>query len=253
MDPIRIFVGGTGEHDLPTRVLEHSIRRRMADPDRLRFVRLWDSAVEIPVPKSPQNRGRTTFSFQRFIIPEECGFTGRAIYLDSDMIVLADIAELFDSPFPEGVKVLSTADNWQTAVLLIDCSVGWRVGDLIDSLDRGDCTYQQLMNCRTPALSGGFARTLHAGWNHGDYMNSETRLLHFTAMATQPWLRAGHPFSRTWERELSSALEAGVITPGDVWRSIDEKWVRPTLGRLVDPTYAGTDAEFVPPHERGRQ
>ena len=39
----------------------------------------------------------TEFSLYRFLIPELCGHVGKAIWLDSDMVCLADIGELFDT------------------------------------------------------------------------------------------------------------------------------------------------------------
>jgi hypothetical protein len=38
--------------------------------------------------------GSNTFTYARFLVPWRCGFRGRAIFLDGDMIVRADIAEL---------------------------------------------------------------------------------------------------------------------------------------------------------------
>ena len=42
-----------------------------------------------------QRDGTQAFTYSRFLVPEMCGFKGRAIYLDaSDMLMLDDIAEL---------------------------------------------------------------------------------------------------------------------------------------------------------------
>jgi hypothetical protein len=250
VDPIRVFVGGTAEHDLPTRVLEHSIRSRMANPERLELRRLWDSTIPIPVPAAPQNRGRTTFSFHRFLIPEECGFEGKAIYLDSDMIVFGDIAELFDRPFPPGVKVMSTIDTWQTAVLLIDNSIGWRVADIVAKLDAKELGYQQVMNLLFEAQMGRFARTIPACWNSQDRSDDATKLLHFTAMNLQPWLTRDHHLAKVWEAELRAALEAGSVTHDQVKESLDKHWVRPSLAAIIGQTAQYYDSDFTFPHNR---
>jgi hypothetical protein len=250
MEPIRVFVGGTAEHDLPTRVLEHSIRSRMANPERLELRRLWDSTIPIPVPAAPQNRGRTTFSFHRFLIPEECGFTGKAIYLDSDMIVFGDIAELFDRDFPAGVKVMSTIDTWQTAVLLIDNTIGWRVADIVARLDAKELGYQHTMNLLFEAQMGRFARTIPAAWNHQDHKDETTKLLHFTAMNIQPWLTREHHLAKVWEAELRSALAAGAITLQHVAESLSNDWVRPSLAEVIGRKPAYFDSDFTFPHHR---
>ncbi len=53
------------------------------------------------MPKDEPNRGRTGFSFSRFQIPKLAGYKGRALYLDADMQVFGDIAELWDIPFDD--------------------------------------------------------------------------------------------------------------------------------------------------------
>jgi len=40
-------------------------------------------------------RGLTEFTFSRFLVPYLCGFQGTALFLDADMVVTRDIAELF--------------------------------------------------------------------------------------------------------------------------------------------------------------
>ena len=56
---------------------------------------LHEATIPIPTPATPANRPRTPFSFQRFLIPELCGFKGRGIYVDSDMQVFEDIRGLW--------------------------------------------------------------------------------------------------------------------------------------------------------------
>jgi hypothetical protein len=38
--------------------------------------------------------GSNTFTYERFLVPHRCGFSGIAIFLDGDMLVRSDIAEL---------------------------------------------------------------------------------------------------------------------------------------------------------------
>ena len=71
-------------------------------------------------------RNETEFSPYRFVIPEVCDHQGRAIYLDSDMICLADIGELFDAPMGGcdflGKEGASGPGRWALSLLLIDGS-----------------------------------------------------------------------------------------------------------------------------------
>lgn len=42
-----------------------------------------------------KRRGLTEFTFSRFLVPYLCDFKGTALFLDADMVVTSDIAELF--------------------------------------------------------------------------------------------------------------------------------------------------------------
>ena len=43
----------------------------------------------------------TEFSNYRWFIPQLCNFEGRAVWLDSDMVCLEDIAHFFDTDMDE--------------------------------------------------------------------------------------------------------------------------------------------------------
>lgn len=75
-----------------------------------------------PIEEAWSGRGwATPFSCFRFAIPQICGFDGRAIYLDADMLVLGDIQELWRMDIGDyGMRCISTS---RTDVALIDC--GW--------------------------------------------------------------------------------------------------------------------------------
>lgn len=239
---IRVFVGGTAEHVLPARVLEYSIRRRTSRPVEVSL--LWDSAIPIPDVTKEGNRPRTSFSFQRFLIPEICGFKGKGIYLDSDMVVLGDIGDLWDHPFPAHHRVQVTPK--QSAVMMVDNAVGWRIATLVAELNAGTRSYASLMG-----LSGfGTAPSLPGTWNSRDVLCARCRLIHYTNMRTQPWLRAGHRYGAIWEAELLSAIADGVIAPEEVWDAVQRGDVRPSLAGLVNRAPPGPDELYVFPNDR---
>jgi hypothetical protein len=249
-EPIRIFVGGCAEHWLPTKVLEYSILRRTHR--QFEFGRLWDCPLECPIPIDPDNRPATSFSLQRFLIPELCNFEGKGIYLDSDMIVWGDISELWETPFQNGTKVLAPP-GWQSAVMLWDCTYQVKVAELVTEMDSGKRTYSQLMK-----LKGleGVSRTIDPNWNCMDrpdlkgMISPGSRLLHYTDMKHQPWLKAGHPAEEVWVRELKAALRAGHITREDILREVNLRNVRPSLALLVGAEPSGSDEKFVFPNDR---
>lgn len=249
-DTIRVFVGGQTEHRLCFQVLKHSIHTRTQSPCDMQLI--CDLMPQLPEPASKKNRPATSFSLQRFAIPELCGFEGRGIYLDSDMLVRADIRELWETPFPAGARVLAPP-GWQTAVLLWDAAYRVTVAKMVRDFDNGTRDYRTAMNGKGLKL----ARAISPLWNCTDRYNEvETpgaRLIHFTDMRRQPWLRAGHPHESLWMLELEDALFAGTVTKADVMREIELKNVRPSLAEIVGetPTYADSDFQF--PNDRRRR
>lgn len=247
-ETIRLFVGGQREHELPFQVLKHSILRHTNSTVEIRLI--GDIHPNLPIPESRSNRPATSFSLQRFAVPELCEFQSKGIYLDSDIIVRGDIADLWNSPFPKGSTV-QACPGWQTAVLLWDCSCRITVAGLVAEMDAGRRSYKTLMNCKGLP---GVSRSLDERWNcmdrYGEMGRPDAKLLHFTRMATQPWLRAGHPFEAVWIAELQSALAANLIRPLDVLREIDLRHVRPSLAKVVGEVAPYNDEQFVPPNDR---
>lgn len=243
---IRVFVGGQTEHRLCFAVLKHSILRHTQSPVEVKLI--CDLMPKLQEPQSKKNRPATSFSLQRFAIPELCGFEGRGIYLDSDMIVRADIRELWELPFPKGSRVLAPP-GWQTSVLLWDCAYRVTIAKLVRDMDAGTRGYAQVMNAKGLKV----ARTIPGEWNRMDRYHEmgdpHARLLHYTSMNTQPWLYAGHTHEVFWRQELDSALGAGAITKDDVMVEIARRHVRPSLATVVGQVPPYPDSEFVFPND----
>lgn len=240
--PIRIYVGATEAQDLPVRVLEHSIRRRT--PMDVQVTPLYRTGIAIPEPRDAANRGRTPFSFQRFLIPEAAGFQGRAIYLDSDMLVFEDITPLWQQHFGgaelAGIRTEATDATARFSVLLLDCErLRWTIGDIVSGLDAQQFTYEQLLYQMNwgPRVEG----LLDPRWNRLDtYHAGDTALLHYTDVHRQPWVSTEHPLGYLWMRELFEALENGFITEEEIDRAVKAGHVRPSLAwqvreRIEDP------------------
>lgn len=147
-NPIRVFVGcaAGGEDAESCAVLDYTLRRYASRTVELTWMHLgagpaftgWNTAG-----------WATPFSGLRWGIPHACGFEGRAIYMDSDMIVRADIAGLWDQAIPPGALGLvkgpldllhgaqaageaggsakKGAAKLRTCVMLMDCAAfaGW--------------------------------------------------------------------------------------------------------------------------------
>jgi hypothetical protein len=194
-------------------------------------------------------RAYTTFSFQRFTIPELQGYSGRAIYLDSDMIVYRDIQQLWTMPF-EGAQILGVPRlergplSSQFSVLVLDCAaLSWNVREIVAALDRGEFTYRRLMDecCVAERVS----TSIPSSWNSLErYRPGETALLHYTRVETQPWLSTANPLGSLWCQLLFEALDEGAITAALVREHIAKGHVRPSLSWQIDRRVA--DAREIP-------
>ena len=231
-ETIQVFCGGDRSQWLPFQVLAHSIRRHTA---RTVDIRVIDNGVA-PMPADPRVAPYTEFSFARFAIPALRGYAGRAVYMDSDMLVFADIGELWDTPMAGATVAIEISSRQQTdrgkhaAVMLLDCAaLDWNVERIVAGLGR-DYDYNALMAI-DPLLKGGQMRELIAsGWNDLDMYRAElTRNLHYTEIRTQPWVFAAHPQGQLWIDEVALMLESGALSPGDLEEEVRLGHARPSL------------------------
>ena len=101
MNP-RIFIGYDSNEPVALHVLAHSIITRASRPV---------SITPIVLSQTPLTRPRdqfqsTEFSFSRFLVPWMCDYKGKAVFMDSDMLCLTDICELWDMPMDRTVAVV---------------------------------------------------------------------------------------------------------------------------------------------------
>jgi hypothetical protein len=231
---INVFVGSTPSEWLPLKVLEYSIKKNTST--RVTVHSLGEAGVEIPLPKDASNRARTNFSFQRFLIPELMGNQGKAIYLDSDMIVFRDIKQLFDEDV-EAVPYRTNAHD--TSVILINCRLAkWKIKDIVESLDTKTSTYSSLfrdLQSQGPPIESYWNShdRLLDGNAHG-YSNKHTALLHYTTVRTQPWIAKGHPLEFLWFNILFEMLDREIVTFGDIEREITKGSLRPSINYQLE-------------------
>lgn len=252
---IRVFVAASPAEWLPYKVLAYSIRENSDQAVDVQW--MADAGKSIPVPRDPYNRARTPFSFQRFLIPELCGYRGKAIYLDADMLVFQDILQLWEMPMGEydlqTVNGQGVRRRPQFSVVLLDCDkLDWKIDEIISKLDSGELDYDALMYEMAMAKHIGFG--IPSVWNSLEsYVPYQTKLLHYTDMHTQPWIAPGHPFGGLWTDCLRRAIEVGFVTKDELLREIAAGHVRPGLEREVFGMASTlldrlSDATFKPPY-----
>jgi hypothetical protein len=115
---MRVFIGRDERQPLAYNVLANSIVRHASKPVSITALTLQT----LPITR----RGLTTFTFSRFLVPWLCGYEGTALFLDADMVVTGDIAELFaahDETSPDVVWVNTDQERFEwPSAMLFDCA-----------------------------------------------------------------------------------------------------------------------------------
>jgi len=90
---IRIFIGYDPDFEVALQVLSASLIRHASGPLQITPVALGHLRGVFDRPRDPKQS--TDFSFSRFLTPYLAGFEGWAIFMDSDMLAVDDIARLW--------------------------------------------------------------------------------------------------------------------------------------------------------------
>jgi len=137
--PLRVFIGYDHAESVAFHTLCSSIWRHASVPVAITPISLHTLADVLDRPRDPMQSNE--FAFSRFLVPYLCGYEGRAVFMDCDMLVSDDILNLFayaDDDYavqvvkhnhvPETtVKYLGTTQtkyekkNW-TSVMLFNCA-----------------------------------------------------------------------------------------------------------------------------------
>jgi lipopolysaccharide biosynthesis glycosyltransferase len=115
---LNVFIGYDHRQPINYNVLQQSIVRRSSQP-----VSITPLIIEqLPITR----QGLTPFTYSRFLVPWLCNYEGFGLFLDIDMLVLGDIAELFskaDERF--AVQIVKHDGEFQferASVMLFNCN-----------------------------------------------------------------------------------------------------------------------------------
>ena len=255
----RVYVGADRSQLLAVKVLEHSIKRHTKMD-----VEVYPM-VDLPIkkPQNPQNWQRTGFSFSRFCIPKLVDYKGKAIYLDADMLVFQDIAKLWRIPF-DGAKVIIQGEIpphhrqqkkigapkkriKQCAVMLLDCeNLTWDIESIINDLDEEKYNYDQLMYELCILKEEEIKYDVPFAWNSLEYYDKNTCLIHYTDMATQPWVSSRNQYAHLWFNEVKLMLANGSLTIEELEEEINQQYFRPSLlPELKYTQYIPSQLKFI--------
>jgi hypothetical protein len=248
---VKIFIGTADVCRLEEKMMIDSLLRHATIPVEIVLLNGDTGWVEgggirerVDVPATLRSRFVTRFTAMRFQIPKLCGYRGLAIYMDSDQLLRADIAELTKA-LPSSAAFAAVradearcgsasfradvlakiapqnqlADYYLASVMVMDASrCRFDLDALAAAVDAGlpywdliwlGPKFRQAFNLRAAALD--------SRWNQLDQVNDDAKLVHFTAINTQPWVYSHYtPTGRFWLDSFADALQRGVITEADL-------------------------------------
>lgn len=193
---IKIFVGtSANDEDLEAQaVFEYSLRKHHpADDIDLTWMRLSKDPSSFWYSNSAKHEGwdtktwATPFSALRWGIPAACGYQGKAIYTDPDMIVMDDIAKLWNEDF-RGKAIVAKGETSVFCTMLMDCVA---LESILPSID--EIKFLGAYRAIRRTINEHVAPFQSGDWNRRDVhipsfdINDPTaKILHYTTIPTQP-------------------------------------------------------------------
>ena len=244
---VRVFIGSGEASRIERKVAVYSLRKHTQHPLDIYVFNGTHNAIELndqepvhaPLSLRLKYQNFTEFSLYRFLIPQICNYQGKAIYIDSDTVCLADIEELFNTSlnncdFLAKSEAYDTHSQnlWGLSVMLIDCEqTRFDLETYFDEIAQGLYTYTDF-SCMSPAFLAHHPLKigqLDPQWNVFDYCDEQTKLIHYTNLNTQPWKYPHHPYGELWFEYFEEARKAGYITERDIELSLVRAYVRPDI------------------------
>ncbi|MER3434707.1 MAG: glycosyl transferase [Leptolyngbya sp. ERB_1_1] len=246
--PIRVFIGSGEASLIERKVAIYSLRKHTNRAVDIYVLNGTHNAIErnnqdpvlAPMSLEIKYRNVTEFSLYRYLIPEICNYQGRAIYIDSDTVCLSDISELFETDLAgsDFLTKRESSEIWGLSVMLIDCEkCRFDLETYCAEIDQGLYSYSDFTQMRSRFLQyHPFSiAELDPNWNVFDFCDSNTKLIHYTNLYTQPWKAPNHAFGELWSQYFNEALEAGVLTERDIEVSLLRSYVRSDIRQGNSP------------------
>lgn len=169
-ETIRVFIGSSDKFRIAEQAIVNSIHRNTSRDVHIKII--------TPEGQGVPYTGCTGFTNLRYAVPELAGFAGYAIYLDVDMLVLADIEELWN--YREAGKWVTLEDG-SDEVAVISCGTHRHMPSLqnIHKYHKNDLK-QKIRQKKSIPLC----------WNVEDKCVEGMKLLHLTDLKCQPWMES---------------------------------------------------------------
>lgn len=200
---IKVFVGcsANGEDAESQSVLEYTLRKHASQPVEIEWMKMSRDPnnfwyVDPGVGGWKTETWATPFSGFRWGIPERCNFEGKAIYMDSDMIIQDDIAKLWNQEFKPGKVVMAKGgdQSWRYCVALWNNAAARDVILPVSRFKAVPECHQRMMGFFSN--NGEIVQSFENNWNcidgedYKDLNDPDIKIIHYSDMSTQPHIAA---------------------------------------------------------------
>jgi lipopolysaccharide biosynthesis glycosyltransferase len=204
---LRIFIGWDSRFPEPADVLSYSLRKHASIPLDIRYLKL----DELDLHRQHDPLASTEFTYSRFLVPYLCGYEGKALFMDNDMLCFGDIRELDELDMRNLALRVVKHDHQPTNTVKMYGAVQTRY-------PRKNWSSLMIMNCAKLKLwtkeivetqTGAYLHRFQdipdeqigeipGTWNTLDWMDGSTKLIHYTNGG--PWFREyeDHPHADVW-------------------------------------------------------
>jgi len=206
----RIFIGYDPSQHISFEVLRYSLEKHASEPIEIEAI---DAAKLTDFKRAGDPLASTPFTYTRFLVPWLCNYEGTALFMDSDMLALGDVCELFHLPM-DGLALRVRQHDYRPTEAV---KMG---GKVQTQYPRKNWSSLMLMNCpelrawskeavetqtgawlhRFEPIPDEKIGDLSQEWNVLDRMTGPTKLLHYTSGG--PWLAGCEdaPHADLWHR-----------------------------------------------------
>jgi lipopolysaccharide biosynthesis glycosyltransferase len=191
---IKIFIGSSARDVKAEVALEYTIQKYTSEPVDITWMRSSDNESSVFYNWIQLGTG---FSGFRWAVPELCNFTGKALYLDVDMLNFKDIAELYYSDMEDYAMLCVRKE---TSVTLFNCELMQNFLPPIAVLKTISDIHKYIFSTdSTSHIPLSKIGSLDPRWNvfNGKGFDiTDTWILHYTDANSQPW--ADVSTQRSW-------------------------------------------------------
>ena len=193
--PHKVFIGYDPSQHLSFEVLRYSLEKHATEPIDVQPI----DAEKLDFERPGDPLASTPFTYTRFLVPYLMGYEGTGLFMDSDMLALGDVSELFHLPMDglalrvrqhdynpsETVKMGGKTQtqyprkNWSSLMLMNCAELGAWSKEAVE-------TQSGAWLHRFEPIPDGQIGDLSPEWNVLDHMTGPTKLLHYTSGG--PWL-----------------------------------------------------------------